>query len=483
MPENKFQENPFSSTHELLQDVRNRRLLSKSSEEAEKLRDTLIKNAKILIVGGGSSTSDFCELDMMRDLGVIIYIMDCSESEWNSDEMIGMRFNAFIACDISNVSGVMNRAKKAIKDANLTLDFFDAVTSYQDRHLYASALVAKALNRDMNDCDAFWKSINKDRMRQALMESGLPVPRFRIVQHMSEMDEACDYVSFPSIVKLATGINSIGVYRTQNLMEAKKAFHACKEVSYTEAGVECRTNILVEEYLNGKEVDIDVVISNGRCVYCKVSDNWWQPPYFQDYGIHSPSLCSEKIQSEMTQLSLIALERLGFHNGAFHCEGKYCPRSGPQLLEINARPGGDPVVRNHLATWGVNLIRQHIYTVLGIPCQSLLHKKLLGYSVGLLFNAPFSGTVNSDTWLDHLEGHQNVRSITYSIKKGDPVTGPEKDVPTVLAIIVLFSLESRAHVNSFALKLLKTSKVPIDAFKHVDEKRFFVPGKIFPFMD
>lgn len=482
MPENIFQQNHFSSTHPLLQDVWNRRLLFENSEQAEKLRDRLIKDVKILIVGGGSSTADFYELDVMRDLGVITYIMDYSDSVWNSNEIIGMRFNGFIACDLNNVNGVGERAKKAIKDANLTCDFFDAVISFEDRHLYKSALVAKALNRDMNDCDAFWKTINKDRMRQALLENGLPVPRFRVVQHMSEMDEACDHVGFPSVVKLATGLNSIGVYRTDTLIEAKKAFQACKEVDSTEAGAEDTTVVLVEEYLDGKEVDIDVVLSNGKCVYCKVSDNWWQPPYFQDYGIHSPSSCSEKIQTEMTQLSLIALEKFGFRNGTFHCEGKYCLTSGPQLLEINARPGGDPVVRNQLATWGVNLIREHLYAVVGISCRPLFHKKLLGYSVGLLFNAPYSGMVSSDTWLDHLQGRQNIRSITYSKKKGDAVTGPETDVPTVLAIIILFSPESRANVNEFALSLLKTSKVPIDAFENVDEKPFFVPGKIFPFV-
>lgn len=35
--------------------------------------------------------------------------------------------------------------------------------------------------------------------------------------------------------------------------------------------------IMVEEYLDGPEVDVDCVLNNGRLVYAHVVDNWYVP--------------------------------------------------------------------------------------------------------------------------------------------------------------------------------------------------------------
>lgn len=45
------------------------------------------------------------------------------------------------------------------------------------------------------------------------------------------------------------------------------------------------TEMLLEEYYDGDEFDIDIVLSNGDVVYVKVSDNWaCCEPWFQETG-------------------------------------------------------------------------------------------------------------------------------------------------------------------------------------------------------
>lgn len=48
---------------------------------------------------------------------------------------------------------------------------------------------------------------------------------------------------------------------------------------------------MVEEYLDGAEVDCDLVLSEGKCVYGAVTDNWpTVEPYFNETGSNSPSV-------------------------------------------------------------------------------------------------------------------------------------------------------------------------------------------------
>eukprot|EP00976_Prorocentrum_cordatum_P064666 1177581-Prorocentrum_minimum.AAC.1 len=49
--------------------------------------------------------------------------------------------------------------------------------------------------------------------------------------------------------------------------------------------------MMLEEYLDGTEVDCDVVLSDGEAVYAKVTDNWpTVEPWFNETGDNAPSL-------------------------------------------------------------------------------------------------------------------------------------------------------------------------------------------------
>ena len=47
-----------------------------------------------------------------------------------------------------------------------------------------------------------------------------------------------------------------------------------------------RTTIMMEEYLDGPEVDVDLIMSEGEAVYGAVTDNWpTVEPYFLETGM------------------------------------------------------------------------------------------------------------------------------------------------------------------------------------------------------
>lgn len=147
---------------------------------------------------------------------------------------------------------------------------------------------------------------------------------------------------------------------------------------------------MVEQYLDGPEVDVDVVLnSEGDVAYGNVTDNWPTiEPYFNETGgkiphwqypalgravmsgqsgrsgpclvtdlawqamlgipewchpsrqcscvagSNCPSILPMHQQRELCQLSVAAVKCMGFTVGVFHVECKYTSQNGPQLIEV-----------------------------------------------------------------------------------------------------------------------------------------------------
>lgn len=76
-------------------------------------------------------------------------------------------------------------------------------------------------------------------------------------------------------------------------------------------------SIMMEEYLDGPEVDVDLVLSRRQPVYGAVTDNWpTVEPYFNETGSNCPSLLPRNQQMELVALGIQAVQCMGFDAGA-----------------------------------------------------------------------------------------------------------------------------------------------------------------------
>jgi hypothetical protein len=79
--------------------------------------------------------------------------------------------------------------------------------------------------------------------------------------------------------------------------------------------------MMLEEYLDGTEVDIDVVMSGKSAAYAKVTDNWpTLEPWFNETGDNAPSMFEKSQQHELMSLAVNTLRCMGLKLGVFHVE-------------------------------------------------------------------------------------------------------------------------------------------------------------------
>ncbi|WP_343418529.1 ATP-grasp domain-containing protein [Candidatus Flexifilum breve] len=123
--------------------------------------------------------------------------------------------------------------------------------------------------------------------------------------------------------------------------------------------------MVLEEYLDGDEYDIDCLLSDGELVYASVTGEKPQPMMIET-GARLPALCPVEHETALIDMAQKTLKVLGYTDGVFHVEAKYTAR-GPRLIEVNARMGGGPIHLMNRQVWGVDLIEQYLLTSLGLP--------------------------------------------------------------------------------------------------------------------
>lgn len=453
--------------------------LRTSNCETQTIRRKLMRGSHILIVQGGYSGKKFI-YETLKKLGVNITIMDGPDTVWKQEAMNGT-IAEFIPLDFTDNDTVFERAMDAIEEDATK---FDAITSYFEDAIPLVARMATALGLVGNPIKACEIARNKRVTREVMAQHGLPVPKFYSIKSESDVQAACDLVGFPAILKPVYGAASLGVTRVNGADEALKAFKSVTSSLKIENDPIWAqgTEIVLEEFYDGEEFDVDILFSEGRVVYAKVSDNWsCMEPWFQELGTNCPSLYAQERQEELICLSIDTVRVMGFVCGCFHVECKYTSR-GPRLIEVNARMGGVSVRDLNLIAWGVDLVEEHAMTALGIPIAPEIPDKPLRFVAETCINCPYSGTMTGDNWLDFAHDYSEVTKVQYYKQTGDKVVGAEENVPDWLAEIVVVSDVSQEHAVEVIRKIVEDrADIPIEPKDPSKKRKVYFPSDKFPF--
>src|SRR4029079_14549091 len=116
-------------------------------------------------------------------------------------------------------------------------------------------------------------------------------PRAVRVRSLDELFAAAENVGFPAVVKPEVGASAMGCVRVNGFEDLPGIYNLVRDVVRPEHVDIFRAgnDLLLEEYLDGVEFDVDLVLADGTCVFNSVSQNWpTAEPSFQERGLHCP---------------------------------------------------------------------------------------------------------------------------------------------------------------------------------------------------
>lgn len=433
-------------------------LLDATGAEAQELRRRMLHGATLVFFTAGYAGKRFV-FERARQLGVKTVIIEHPDS-WARTLVDEGVIAKFIPIDMSqDPAAVFEQSVKAIQNLGQdpkTLDA-DGVVTFCELSVPVVARLCEVLGLPGHSPLAVDKARDKHWARAEMKKAGLPSPKNTLIKSASELNAAASTVGFPAVLKPISGAASLGVKKVTSQIDLQSSYaEIIAELSTlvvssgslqqddgsgrgvkAENAMDC--TILMEQYLDGSEVDVDVVMSNGEWRYAAVTDNGpTLEPYFNETWALCPSLLPSKQQKELKDLAIATVECLGFQDGVFHVECKYTSH-GPHLIEVNARMGGGQVHETNLRVWGVDLVEETLLSAAGIPSRPYIPSKdPPGGAVAYCdINAERSGTLQNLDFVEPLQKKDGVVWARPYVQAGTHVVGPQDGLPTWIAEIVV----------------------------------------------
>lgn len=242
--------------------------------------------------------------------------------------------------------------KEAIVDICRNLQIDGVVSNASELTAEVATYVAEQLGLNCTPYQSFIMLHNKYYVRR-LTEGieGLSKPRYYKY-------DGFDKQVYPCVVKPCEGSAKAGVSFAHDKRQFTSAIKYAQEIT--------KGDILVEEYINGKELSVESISFKGNHRVIQVTDkDSSSAPHFVELGHHQPAAITASLKEKIEMIIPCILNSIGYTNGASHIELKY---NGDEmyLIEINLRGGGDEISNKLVQlSSGIDYLRCMIEVALG----------------------------------------------------------------------------------------------------------------------
>jgi biotin carboxylase len=391
-------------------------------------------------------------------LGIRLVVIDKPGHWLQSDSGPYAHFReAFIPVNIDVDGGFAERIVEAVRGYGKPVD---GIITISDARLISVAKACEILGYPTSPSAAY--TLAGDKFQTRMMELD-PNGAFRVFSRLQRiMYIERRELTFPLIVKPCLGWGSQAVTKVSNTQQLLDAVE--KAANCHKSNPQQRTDVVIEPYIDGPEVDANFVLLNGEILFFELVDdfpsvgdaNENEKDNFVETAMVLPSALPPSKLTAIRDSLYKSILRQGFHTGVFHCEARVqhssveyrvdgdgiedlhpkvtrAEKVRVYLLEINARPEGYYAsVPSHYA-YGVDYYAQRILFSLGdeVRFRALAHPFVevpkATFAVLLLQEDEPGIMKTEDTAAAVLQQHPELAPhgpiSSTMIKKGDRVAG------------------------------------------------------------
>lgn len=184
---------------------------------------------------------------------------------------------------------------------------------------------------------------DKAAMRQKTKELGLPTIKSRAIYSLEEAKDFYRESSGKIMLKPVDNQGSRGVFRVDSAKELDEKFN--RSIGFSKGG-----RVIVEQFVEGKEFEVDSIVVNGkaRTLMCGDVDLFKVPGIFASRTRIYPSNEEPKILEKLLETNRLTIEGFGLNQGLTHSEYLIDDKGVVYLIEAAAR-GGGAFVSSHVA--------------------------------------------------------------------------------------------------------------------------------------
>ncbi len=274
--------------------------------------------------------------------------------------------------------------------------------------------------------DTAIKSTDKGEMMKAFKEHCVATPWYYIFSNKTEFMVNVTNFTYPCIIKPVDNSGSRGVMLVKSVEELAEAYEYSSSQSR-------KGGVIIEEYLKGDEVSVEVIVHKGDVHILQVTDKLTTgAPNFVEMGHSQPSRFKGDILKAIHSLAVQAVKAVGINNGPAHIE-MMVTKNGPKMIELGARMGGD-YITTHLVplSTGIDMIKAAIEISLGDEPD--LEPKVQCGSAVRYFDVS-CGIIKSIKGVEEASALEGVKEITFTKNIGDESTAIHSSLDRVGMVV------------------------------------------------
>lgn len=294
----------------------------------------------------GASVLQLPAILKAKEMGLYVGVADYNP------QAIGIQFaDEFFNASTMDEDAVMKAALDFKPDGIMTLA--------TDMPMRGVAKVSEKLGLHSISYDTAVKATDKFEMIKAFKAHDVASPWFFTVDSLEELKELENQLSYPCIMKPTDNAGSHGVVLAHGFEDLLQSYN------YSRASAR-HGRVIIEEYLQGEEVSVEVVVVDGKVNILQITDKLTTgAPHFVEMGHSQPSRHPLETQKAIKNLTVQACNAVGIDQGPAHVEMMVTKR-GPVMIELGARMGGDNITTSLVPlSTGIDMVKATIDVAMG----------------------------------------------------------------------------------------------------------------------
>lgn len=316
-----------------------------------------------------------------------------------------------------------------------------AVLTWNETLLVATAHLAQHLGVLTDDPQVLHACRDKATSRAQFARHAVPSAQSIKVASLLESALAAESIGYPAVLKPhGSGLQRRRDPRGQGRTAPRGV--RVRDRLYANLHGGDSNDVLVEEYLDGPEISVECITHRGQTTAVAVTrKELGFEPYFEEIG-HSVD-AADPLLAETGPIATAAVAALGVTTGISHVELRLTA-TGPRIIEVNQRIGGDLIGRLVQLATGIDLPRAAADLALGIA-PDLTPTRRQAAAVRLLY-PEVSGTVIERGIDADLVGADWLTQVSWISEVGDQVVlPPEGDVDVARVGLVVVTAADAAQ--------------------------------------
>ncbi|WP_419961129.1 ATP-grasp domain-containing protein [Psychrobacillus sp. BM2] len=252
---------------------------------------------------------------------------------------------------------------------------------------------------------------NKGVMRNTLRKNNIPMPNYSIVKEFEGFIKSIKNFNLPCIIKPTDSSGSRGVQLKYDLGNLEESYMYSNEHSKT-------GEVIIEEFLQGREFSVESISVDGNPKIIAITEKETTgAPYFVEMGHMVPANITKSEEQQIISTVEATIKALEINNGPSHCE-LMLTESGPKIIEIGARLGGDNITSYLVPlSTGYNMVKASINCAINQENnEKILYNR---FSIIKYIDTINSGRIKGINGLENVENSPYFIEMKISKKIGD----------------------------------------------------------------